>query len=261
MPIVQVEYYVLLFFVGAVAGWCMEVVCKLIQFGRFINRGFLIGPYCPIYGFGAVLITLLLSRFTADPFAVFGLAILLCGLLEYATSYLMEKLFNARWWDYSSKRFNINGRVCANTLIPFGLLGLAMVYAVKPALFGVFARLSAAALDGLCIGLLAVLLTDAAVSAATLIKIRARAAHAEGDSTEAITAAVRDTLAREGALLRRTLRAFPEAKLYNSRVARLMRERRRQLRAELKAARVRARQAFDAREAALKAELRSRRGK
>lgn len=78
--------YLLLFFTASFLGWCMEVICKLIQFGRFINRDFLIGPWCPIYGFGTVLITLLLSRFTDDPLAVFALAMLLCGTLEYLTS-------------------------------------------------------------------------------------------------------------------------------------------------------------------------------
>ena len=130
MTLTLLEYYFLLFFmlffIASFLGWCMEVTCKLFQFHRFINRGFMIGPYCPIYGFGAAGVTMLLSRFTEDPFAVFGLAILICGTLEYVVSVMMEKLFHARWWDYSTKRFNLNGRICANTLIPFGLLGLIM---------------------------------------------------------------------------------------------------------------------------------------
>lgn len=134
--------YLLLFFTASFLGWCMEVICKLIQFGRFINRGFLIGPWCPIYGFGTVLITLLLSRFTDDPLAVFALAMLLCGTLEYLTSYIMEKAFHARWWDYSAKKFNLNSRVCADTLIPFGLLGLGMIYFVKPYLFHLYGLMS-----------------------------------------------------------------------------------------------------------------------
>ena len=124
------EYYFLLFFVSAVLGWTMEVACKLVEFRRFINRGFLLGPYCPIYGFGAVLVTLLLSRYADSVAAVFVLAMVVCGTLEYLTSYMMEKLFHARWWDYSQKKFNLNGRVCADTLIPFGLLGLGMMPSV-----------------------------------------------------------------------------------------------------------------------------------
>ena len=256
MP-VEALYYVLLFFVGAVLGWCMEVICKLVQFGRFINRGFLIGPYCPIYGFGAALLTALLSRFTQDPFAVFGLAMLICGTLEYLTSWLMETLFHCRWWDYSAKRFNLNGRVCANTLIPFGLLGLLMVYFVRPWLFARFAQLSPQWLYGLSGGLTAVLLTDTAVSALTLVRIRKGAANAAGDSTEAVTAAVRAMLAQESALVRRTLRAFPESRIYNSRIARDMRERRRQLRLEMKEARQRARASMEEREAKLRQEMKA----
>ena len=105
------ENYFLLFYVCSILGWLLEVACKYQQFHRFINRGFLIGPYCPIYGFGAVCICLALSRFTHDPAAVFSLAMIICGTLEYITSYAMEKLFHARWWDYSSKPFNLNGRV------------------------------------------------------------------------------------------------------------------------------------------------------
>ena len=93
------ESYLLLFFTCAVLGWVMEVVCKLIQFGRFINRGFLIGPYCPIYGTGAVAVTLLLSPYEDSPLLVFVMAMVVCGAIEYLTSYLMETLFHARWWD------------------------------------------------------------------------------------------------------------------------------------------------------------------
>ena len=124
---VEIESTILLFFACACLGWVMEVICQLVQLRRFINRGFLLGPYCPIYGFGAVLICRLLSRFSGDPLAVFALALIVCGTLEYITSYAMEKLFHARWWDYSQKPFNLNGRVCAGTLIPFGLMGLTLV--------------------------------------------------------------------------------------------------------------------------------------
>ena len=118
-----IELYFLLFITYSVIGWTMEVVGKLIELKRFVNRGFLIGPCCSIYGFGGILITLLLQYFTANPVVLFFMAILVCGVLEYLTSYFMEKLFNARWWDYSQRKYNINGRVCLNTIIPFGILG------------------------------------------------------------------------------------------------------------------------------------------
>ena len=252
-----VECYILLFFTGAFLGWVMEVACKLIQFRRFINRGFLIGPYCPIYGFGAVLVTLLLTPFSGSPVGVFVLAMVVCGTLEYLTSYVMEKLFHARWWDYSYKRFNLNGRVCADTLIPFGLLGLGMVYVAKPVLFGWFLRLPQPWLDGLSAGLCALLLCDTVVSATVLTKIRKTADLSGGDDTEAITRGVREALARQGALLRRALRAFPYASLYNRALLEQVRQKKAQLDHELKTRRAALRSDIAKREARLRAELKA----
>ena len=227
-------HYILFFFVAAVLGWLMEVTCKLIQYHRFINRGFLIGPYCPIYGFGAVLVTALLSPYADSPVVVFLLAVLLCGSLEYLTSYLMEKLFHARWWDYSHKRFQLNGRVCADTLIPFGLLGLAMVYGAKPLLFRLLDSLPLGVEEGLCIGLTVLILTDTVISATVLSKLRKTAEASGGDDTEAITRAVRQALTGQNALLRRLLRAFPDARLYNKKLLEKARQAQARVRRELK---------------------------
>ena len=102
---------VLLFFAYSLLGWCIEVVLKYRQFHRFINRGFLTGPICPIYGSGAALITLVvggLSPLESGIGTTFALSFLLCGVLEYLTSYVMEKRFHARWWDYSQKPMNLH---------------------------------------------------------------------------------------------------------------------------------------------------------
>ena len=128
----DVRIYFLLFMIYAVAGWIMEVTCKLIQYKRFINRGFLIGPYCPIYGYGALLITFLLGRYKYDALVLFVMAIVVCGTLEYLTSLVMEKMFKARWWDYSQRKFNINGRVCLENLVLFGLASCVIIYVTNP---------------------------------------------------------------------------------------------------------------------------------
>ena len=138
----DIRMYFLLFMIYAILGWLMEVTCKLIQYKRFINRGFLIGPYCPIYGYGALLITILLHKYTNDPIVLFIMAIVVCGTLEYLTSYFMEKIYKARWWDYSQKKFNINGRVCLGTIVPFGLLGLLIMYVLNPFFLGKIGKLS-----------------------------------------------------------------------------------------------------------------------
>ena len=100
---------IVLFFCYSVAGWCMEVILKYIQFHRFINRGFLIGPYCPIYGSGAVVVTVLVGGLigNASYIVTFLASFVLCGVLEYFVSWYMEKMFHARWWDYSQKPMNL----------------------------------------------------------------------------------------------------------------------------------------------------------
>ncbi len=109
--------------------------------GKFVNRGFLIGPYCPVYGYGVLLITIFLQKYTDDFPVLFVLAFVLCGTLEYFTSYFMEKLFNARWWDYSSKKFNINGRICLETLLPFGIVGSIILKYVNPFYLGIINKI------------------------------------------------------------------------------------------------------------------------
>lgn len=95
------EQWFLLFLVYSVLGWVWEsVFCSLWTTGHFVNRGFLNGPYCPIYGYGALLDLILLGR-VDDPLLLFFISGTLCCLLEYFTSVAMEKLFHARWWDYS----------------------------------------------------------------------------------------------------------------------------------------------------------------
>ena len=85
----------LLFIFYSFLGWLMEVTCKLIQYKRFINRGFLMGPICPIYGHGAIIMLILLKDFASNPFILFVMSMLVCTTLEYLTSYFMEKLFSA----------------------------------------------------------------------------------------------------------------------------------------------------------------------
>ena len=107
--LINISRYFLLFMLYYFLGWCMEVTLISIQNKRFVNRGFLIGPYCPIYGYGGVLITLVLGRYKYDPLVLFVMTVVTCGILEYLTSWAMEILFKARWWDYSKERFNLNG--------------------------------------------------------------------------------------------------------------------------------------------------------
>ena len=115
------------FIIYSFLGWLWEEIICSIQARKLVSRGFMSGPYCPIYGFGA-LIFLILSHFTTRPVELFFLGGLLACTLEYITSYAMEKLFKARWWDYSNRFLNINGRVCLIGFIVFGLFAVAFPY-------------------------------------------------------------------------------------------------------------------------------------
>ena len=185
-----VENYILLFFVTAMLGWVMEVVCKLIQFHRFINRGFLIGPYCPIYGFGSVLITLLLSRYAESPVVVFLMGMIICGTLEYLTSYLMEKLFHARWWDYSNFRFNLQGRVCLLGALIFGLGGVGVVLGSQPYVERVTDMIPLPMLHTLVTVLALITIIDLAVTVAGMLEFE--------QVLDSVSQVVQDVAARAG---------------------------------------------------------------
>lgn len=254
-------YYLLLFFSFSFLGWLMEIVLKFLEFKRFINRGFLIGPYCPIYGFGTVLIVRLLSRYAADPLTLFVMSLAICATLEYITSVLMEKLFHARWWDYSHRHFNLNGRICAGTLIPFGVMGMLLVYIIKPAFFSLFERIPAAWIKAVCIVLGGAMLADTIVSVHVLGRIRRLASSTHADDTETLNRQIRSALSEYGLLLRRTLRAFPYASHYNDQLRSQWNERRQQLKSDAKARIQKMRDEIDFYEQKLKADLKMRRRK
>ena len=128
--------YFILFLIYSFVGWAIEVVVTFNKDKRFVNRGFLLGPYCPIYGFSSIIMILYLSRYRSSFITVFLLAVVVCSIMEYLVSYIMEKLFKARWWDYSNRKFNINGRVCLENsfglvyLVPFLYILLILSYLV-----------------------------------------------------------------------------------------------------------------------------------
>ncbi|MGN1301835.1 MAG: putative ABC transporter permease [Clostridia bacterium] len=216
----DVMVYFLLFLIYSFCGWALEVLGKLIEKRRFINRGFLIGPYCPIYGFGALAITFLLRRYSDDAITLFIMAILVCGVLEYFTSYIMEKLFKARWWDYSQKKFNINGRVCLDTIIPFGLLGLFITYVSNPFFLNILNKLSFTWLVILSACLFIIFIVDNILSFNIISTVRTttKGLYKELDNTEEITKKVKEILLSKSVLHRRLIHAFPSLESIKARI-------------------------------------------
>lgn len=129
--LLEFEYIFLWVMLYSFLGWVYESIVVSVQERRPINRGFLMGPICPIYGVGAVGGALALSQLH-NPVALFLVGALLASVLEYLTSWVMEKLFDARWWDYSQFRFNINGRVCLLGAVIFGVFAVVVVRWTQP---------------------------------------------------------------------------------------------------------------------------------
>lgn len=212
--------YFLLFMIYSVAGWILEVTCKLIEYKRFINRGFLIGPYCPIYGWGAVAITFLLYRYSYDPLILFFMTLLTCLILEYATSWVMEKLFKARWWDYSDRRFNINGRICLETMVPFGLLGCLLMYVINPFISGIISNVPKNILNPIAIVLFILFVMDNIASYSIITKLHLHTNKIVMDNTEEITKKVREYVSNHSKFGKRLMKSYPNLKVLKERYKR-----------------------------------------
>lgn len=123
---------VLLFFIYAFIGWLWETIYCSIKAKAFVYRGFLIGPYCPIYGFGILSVIYFLEPFKNNLFLLYIFSALLVTALEYVTSYGLEKLFHASWWDYKDVPLNINGRVAVPVSLFWGIACTVIVKVIQP---------------------------------------------------------------------------------------------------------------------------------
>lgn len=157
---------ILIFFIFAFIGWIWEVSLHLITDGEFVNRGALHGPWLPIYGTGGILILTLLNKLRTKPIAEFFSAIVLCGIVEYTTSYIMELTSGGmKWWDYSGYFLNLHGRICAEGLLVFGVGGMMIVYILAPLLDNLINKIKEKKLKVLCIILVCIYLVDYVYSA------------------------------------------------------------------------------------------------
>lgn len=200
----------LLFIVYSFIGWSLEVICKLITKHKFINRGFLIGPYCPIYGVGCILIITFLSKYKNDFITLFFMSIVICSILEYLTSYFMEKIFGARWWDYSNKKFNLNGRICLETMISFGILGSIMVYILNPFIESYILKIPNDIMTPLFVIILSIFIIDIIISISIITSFKSTIKTIQKDATEEITKKVKEIILKRSIFHRRLINAFPD---------------------------------------------------
>lgn len=133
MPSIDFPHLFIFFILYAFVGWiCEEIYCSSLQ-RKIVKRGMLFGPICPIYGFGALAILYILYPWRQTWARLFFASMVVTSILEFFTSWLLEKLFHAKWWDYSQHPFNLNGRVCLLNSTLFGIGGLALEHVMHPA--------------------------------------------------------------------------------------------------------------------------------
>ena len=210
----NISYVFLFFIIYSFLGWTCEIIFVSIKQKRFVkSRGFLLGPICPIYGCGGLIMLLYLNKYKSDPLLLFISSIMLFAILEYFTSYIMEKMFKARWWDYSNHKFNLNGRITLNTLPLFGLLGLAVTYGLNPILNPLFTKFDLNVLITIAIIIFVIFLVDNIISFSVVFKFKNTVKTAK-DNTEEISEYVKQTL-NKFLLLRRLTNAFPNFKIIN----------------------------------------------
>ncbi len=209
-------HLLLLFFVYSFVGWCIEVTLKYFQYHRFINRGFLTGPVLPIYGTGCALITLsidglcLLSKYESSYGSVFAVSFILCGFVEYMVSYVMEKRFHARWWDYSQKPMNLNGRIWIGNLVLFGLGGVIVVKLANPIILGLLSKLGMKVKVIVVACLSAMFVADYIITHFVLKMVKDSVEKSQADNTEEISREVRRTLSDKNLFARRFADAYPD---------------------------------------------------
>ena len=141
-------------------GWLWEIMLCLIYEERLVNKGTMMGPWLPIYGYGAVLILMLLKKYRKKPLNLFLMAFLVCGILEYTTAWYLETFKGLKWWDYTGYFLNIQGRICLEGLMFFGFGGCILTYLVGPLLYNIYKKISPKVKRVLCIILVSLYLVD-----------------------------------------------------------------------------------------------------
>lgn len=124
-----------IFIIYAFIGWCTEVSYAALDTGKFVNRGFLNGAYCPIYGCGVVIVVAILTPIKENLFILFVGSVLLTTVLEFMTGYILEKVFQNKWWDYSDKPFNVKGYICLKFSIYWGLACTFIMKVIHPMIY------------------------------------------------------------------------------------------------------------------------------
>lgn len=192
--------YFILFLIYSFIGWIIDIIGGYFDTKKIINRGFLIGPWCPIYGIASLCMITIINQYKSNLLLFFTLTVLIASLIEYFVSYSMEKLFRARWWDYSRNSFNINGRICLLNSIFFGILGTLLIYIINPALETIIKLNPKVPFYTLSILLLILFLLDVIISSTIMNKLKTDFKLKKADNTIEITKAMKEKILKRSFL-------------------------------------------------------------
>lgn len=155
------------FIIYSFLGWCLESIYKTIILKKPTNSGFLYGPFCPMYGIGAIIL-LSLSVISNNIIVVFLLSFFVLSIWEYIVAVIIEKIFKTKYWDYSNLKFNIKGRVCLKNSVYWGILGVILVFLIQPCIEKIGNYIPSQILIVIEIILVIIILVDSII---TIIKI------------------------------------------------------------------------------------------
>lgn len=226
------RWFLLLMFYSLV-GWVYESIVCSVEERHFVNRGFLNGPICPVYGFGGLLVIYLLYDRIDNVIVLFLLCMVLTTALEYATAILLEKLFDARWWDYSSYPLNFQGRVCLLGAVVFGLLATLTLRYLHPLTLRILHSMPDGVLYTVS-GILALLLAvDMFVTVRHLLRLNGRLKAIQAEVNRFLEVYMKKAEEFKSSLLER----FEESEFYTEQIQRLLDSRKRQDRQDIRIAR------------------------
>ena len=213
----KICYWFFFFMIYSFIGYLTEITsCSINNKKLIVNRGFCLGPYLPIYGFSSVIMNIFLAKYSKDIITLFVMSAFVCTLMEYMTSLILEKIFHARWWDYTEKKFNLSGRVCLENSCLFGLGGVFIVSILHPFLDELVSMIPHNVLIILSIVLFVIFMIDVIITVTTMCQVKiATTNFTAKDATEEISRKVRNEIIKNKGLMLHMLNAFPKIKLSN----------------------------------------------
>lgn len=211
-------YVFLIFLIYSIIGYLIEIIAvSHIEKKITFNRGFLIGPYLPIYGTGSLIMIYFLKSYKNDLLVLFIMSTVFCSLLEYLTSLFLEKIFKLRWWDYSDKKFNVDGRICLTNGILFGLLGVLVIKIVNPIIKNFLLIIPKWGIITLGIILSIIFITDLIVTIYIMTNLKINVnKYLNKDATKEIRQEIQNILHKNNYLTTRLLKSFPHLNTLNN---------------------------------------------